>query len=227
MLQYQQYVYQISEKEVTQLVYFCKDLPEHISAEQISLIPYERRIRLEKYRRESDRILCAAAYQLYLYGMKAEYGFVPQQYWKTDENGKPYLEGYKNVAFNISHCAEGVACVFGNGCCGIDYQDLSEIKTDISKMVCGAGELQALSESSRPEKLLCRIWALKEAYGKYHGSGITYGMKDYDFSGTPEAAFERYGLCFSVKETETSCIAVCADRFYEPDEFKFVEYDLL
>jgi 4'-phosphopantetheinyl transferase len=212
---------------VKSLVYYCKELPEHIPTEQIALLPFERRNRMEKYKRKADRILCVAAYRLYQYGMKNEYGFAPQNYWKTDENGKPYPEQFGNVAFNISHCTEGVACVIGNSCCGIDYQNISEVTIGVSKMVCGEKELQALSKSAHPDRLFCRFWSLKEAYGKYHGFGITYEMKDYDFSETDEAAFERFGHCFSVMETETSCIAVCADCFYDANAFIRVAYDAL
>ena len=211
-------------KKVKQLVYYCNNLPEHIAPEQIALLPAERRARLEKYKREADRILCAAAYRLYQYGMKTEFGSAPQTYWKTDENGKPYPENGGDAAFSISHCAEGAACVIGSNRCGIDYQNLSEVRTDVSKMVCGEGELLALSACAHPDRLFCRYWALKEAYGKYLGCGIVYELKEHDFSGTDDALFERFGCCFSVMETDTSCIAVCADRFYETDAFVHVPY---
>lgn len=120
----------------------------------------------------------AAAHSLLLRGLREEYGITAPLSFTYGPNGKPYLAEYPHIFFNISHCRTGAACVLSDREVGIDIQDTRSFTHRAAKRVCTEDELARLEASDKPEKLFCRLWAVKEAYVKLHGGSIMGGIVD-------------------------------------------------
>jgi 4'-phosphopantetheinyl transferase len=74
-------------------------------------------------------------------------------------------------------------------------------------------EIKAFGETADGDaaiRALARVWTLKEAYGKYHGSGLIYDIVGKDFlsvSNSPE--WQRYeGLKVYSEEMENFAVSV-------------------
>ncbi|MDR0326423.1 MAG: 4'-phosphopantetheinyl transferase superfamily protein [Oscillospiraceae bacterium] len=126
-------------------------------------------IYLHKSRQRDNR---AAATQLLRRGLAEEYGITGDLVFTYGPNGKPYLTEYPRVFFNISHCRTGAACVISDREAGIDIQDVRAFSQRTARRVCTEAELARLAASPAPERLFCRLWAVKEAYVKWHGGSI-------------------------------------------------------
>ncbi len=48
--------------------------------------------------------------------------------WGKNHYGKPYLNGYPNYYFNISHSGEFVVCAISNNPVGIDIEQIKQIE---------------------------------------------------------------------------------------------------
>ena len=99
---------------------------------------------------------------------------------KTEENGKPYLEGFSGVEFNITHSKGFVACVLslGEGRVGVDAEP-SEIAYSPEKQKAFADRF--FSESERNslalgEKSFSELWTRREACLKMTGAGFVAGV---------------------------------------------------
>lgn len=99
-----------------------------------------------------------------------------------EKNGKPKFEG-DELFFNISHSKDKVICVVGDVPVGVDIERISEKLFYITDGFLSQREKKAFQNITEEEKaeFLCTIWTLKEAYGKWEGTGLSYPIKDVSF----------------------------------------------
>ncbi len=101
------------------------------------------------------------------------------------ENGKPFLPGFPDIHFNISHCDRLVVCAFHNSPIGAD----AEIPGYFAKVLIN----RALSDDEKSflrsvgvtpaleEEWFYRFWTLKEAYVKMTGTGVDVDLTGFSF----------------------------------------------
>lgn len=198
------------------MLYFTDYIPETLP-ESIEIIFPEKRIqKAECYHQNLDRILCKLSYFLFAVGMEREYGIPIQSqlYWDIHDNGKPYLPGYPNISFNISHCKKAAFCGFSKYSIGVDVQDYVSDIGLLLRLVCTLEEQQRLNKSEAPERLFTWFWCLKEAYLKQKGTGLIDSLDKIDFSDFNGKSFSKFGLCFSVFEISGCCFSVCGEEFF-------------
>lgn len=128
---------------------------------------------------------------------------------KKAPNGKPYIENYDQIDFNISHSGEFVLLAVTNGkSIGVDIEKIDEnIDLDIGNVVFNESELPYI----RNVDDFYLLWTKKEAYLKCIGSGFTsdsyeYTRFNHDFS----QAFLSYDInCYRFREKYflTVCIS--------------------
>lgn len=121
------------------------------------------------------------------------------------EHGKPYLNGYPHIHFNLTHCKNMVACAFDTKPVGIDCELPRKYLDSVTKKTLSHQEkcfLEKIASSDdKKQKWFFRFWTLKEAYVKMSGTGITVPLDHISFSFTGEA--EPYKIqCF---DPEVSC----------------------
>lgn len=107
------------------------------------------------------------------------------------EQGKPYIEGYEDFCFNISHAGDMVAIAYGNSSVGIDIEQVRCRENDLkvakrcfaeeeySFITDDAYKLDMEGISRSKEERFFMVWTMKEAYLKYKGTGISVPMKSF------------------------------------------------
>ena len=107
------------------------------------------------------------------------------------EQGKPYIEGYPNFHFNISHSSDMVAIAYGISPVGIDIEHIRCRESDLKvakrcftpeeyTFITGEAfckDSEGISHSV--EERFFMVWTMKEAYLKYKGTGISVPMNSF------------------------------------------------
>jgi 4'-phosphopantetheinyl transferase len=98
-------------------------------------------------------------------------------------HGKPYLIEFPNIHFSVSHTGSYWGCAIGESPLGFDLEEpearfarntkpqQQKRWEGIAKRFFAPEEYEWIKESG--EEAFFRLWVLKEAYGKYKGTGIT------------------------------------------------------
>ena len=98
-----------------------------------------------------------------------------EQFFAYLGHGKPYIPGFPDVHFNISHSGNYVACGVANNPIGIDIQKIGKYNPYLAKKVCNHRELTQIETSSDKASEFTKIWTKKEAVLKMCGMGIAKG----------------------------------------------------
>lgn len=90
--------------------------------------------------------------------------------------GKPYFSNCDHLYFNLSHSGEYAACVLADHEVGVDIQKVQGAAAvrRIAPRILYTGEAAYREE----ERMLYRIWTIKEAYVKATGEGIRRDFRE-------------------------------------------------
>ncbi len=137
------------------------------------------------------------------------------------QQGKPYLAGYKDFNFNISHSKEWVVVAFSNKEVGVDVEKIKPVNLAIANRFFSSTEYSDLINKTETEQqsYFFDLWTAKESFVKATGTGIanvfhTFSIQkrndeisiiEPDF---PKVWFKSYDLCSNYK------VCVCS---YETD----------
>lgn len=141
-----------------------------------------RKARIDRLRREEDKLRSLAAELLVYRLLENHYGITSAKLHCKD-NGQPYLPDC-GLHVSISHCGEALACAVSETPVGIDIERIRPIDLRICRHTCVPEELayllgdqqtEELGDCSDPDTLrrFFEIWTAKEAYYKKCGTGIT------------------------------------------------------
>ena len=97
------------------------------------------------------------------------------------EYGKPSLQDYPDIKFNLSHCDSLAVCLISYYECGVDVEAKRLIRANIVKKIFTTEEQNLLAHSENPDWLFTKIWTLKESYVKAIGRGIGFPMQKVSF----------------------------------------------
>ena len=144
-----------------------------------ALLPYvsaQRRERAESYLRSGDRVRSVLSFLLLRIGLLREYGITQMPQIGFMPKGKPYLADRKDIRFNLSHCATGVACAVSDGEVGVDIQHYVPFKASVAERIMTAEELLE-AETGDADAVFTRVWSLMESEGKFTGDGISLNLR--------------------------------------------------
>ena len=98
-----------------------------------------------------------------------------------NEFGKPFLRGYPNFHFNISHSGDWVVCAVGEKEVGVDIEQIKSIDLDIAKRFFSKTEYNMLMSQPKDLKTdyFYSLWTLKESYIKYIGKGLSTPLNSF------------------------------------------------
>lgn len=147
----------------------------------LNLLSDKRRIRIAELRHFPDRIRSVLAETLLriliIRTLEVEnkvinFGF--------NNFGKPYLLGYPNFHFNISHSGEYVICAIDHNPVGIDIEEKRNIDLKIAYHFFTNNEIRYIDELSikRLERFYS-IWTAKESYLKFIGKGLSVPLNSF------------------------------------------------
>ena len=126
--------------------------------------------------------------------LRKEYGITEKPIFEYGIHGKPFIIGYPDIHFNISHCREAVLCVVSSRPVGVDVESIRSYKDslveytmnpqEIAKInqaprpeVMNPQEIAKINQAPRPEVEFVRFWTMKEAVLKLSGEGISKDLK--------------------------------------------------
>lgn len=162
-----------------------------------------------------------AAYDLLSCGLKKIYG-ISEYSVETGEHGKPYLAEYPKIHFNLSHCKGLAVCGISDSAVGVDAEYIRRYDPRVMKRF-SEEERSFIVGSDKSRENFFRIWTLKEAVGKYFGTGVLPVLKEYSFAFDGENILcEKAGdMVFTQKLLhEKWLVSVCAHK--PENEFVFV-----
>lgn len=164
----------------------------------------------------------STAYELLAKGLKRLYG-ISEFRTQKGEHGKPFLTDHPEIHFSISHCKGLALCGISQGEIGADAELIRSFNPKVMKRIFSPEEREFVSSSEFPEMEFFRIWTLKEALGKYLGTGIFCNMGGYSFSLDGEfPACKNAGEKIFVQKIlhEKWIVSVCAD--VQENDFIFI-----
>ncbi|MDO4647668.1 MAG: 4'-phosphopantetheinyl transferase superfamily protein [Eubacteriales bacterium] len=112
-------------------------------------------------------------------GVKEEWGAtLAHEPRSKGEFGKPFFSLRPKNHYNISHSGKYVVCALGNQELGIDIQEHKNVNLPkLSERVLGKEEAEKLLKKPDALKLFFDQWALREAYIKWTGEGLSKDLR--------------------------------------------------
>ena len=92
--------------------------------------------------------------------------------------GKPYLAGYPEIHFNISHSGGWAVCALASMPCGVDIQERRSIRSRrMVERTMNAREQRQILEAEDGTGEFIKLWTYKESCIKLSGEGLHQDMK--------------------------------------------------
>lgn len=143
------------------------------------------------------------------------------------EGGKPFFTEYRHIYFNASHSDNVAVCSFSDSEIGCDIQHIEKARENVAKRFFTPQEYNYIFDSNEKEKnttdeRFARIWAIKEAYLKLLGTGLSCGLASFDVC--IEKACARIKDDIYIKEYcfRDYRIAICSGYKTSDDELKIL-----
>ncbi len=150
------------------------------ASELKELLPCLPQWRLQKalsYRQDIDRFLCAKSFLMLEDMLQENFGLTGCPEFSEESNGKPFLQDYSDVFFNISHCHRGIACAVMDRPVGIDIEEI-QFDEDLAKLIFSPDERESVRSADEPAVKFTELWTRKESFLKLTGEGLRDNMKD-------------------------------------------------
>ena len=137
----------------------------------LPMVSEQRREESLRYKHLFGQFTCLQSYVM-LRQMLEELGLTHPFVFEGNEHGKPFLKGYPDIHFNISHCKSGIAVVVADHPVGIDIESYRKASESLLRHTMNEEEQHIISESGDPIRCFTEYWTKKEAVFKLHGTGI-------------------------------------------------------
>jgi len=98
-----------------------------------------------------------------------------------NSHGKPFLQDYPDIHFNLSHADGITACYVGRYEAGIDAEKIRPYRDGVLKRAFSDAERLLIEKTSDKDLMFFRLWTLKESFVKALGIGVSYPLKTAEF----------------------------------------------
>ncbi|MDE7479363.1 MAG: 4'-phosphopantetheinyl transferase superfamily protein [Lachnospiraceae bacterium] len=160
--------------------------------------------------------------------LQAGYGTKAWQYAEIGKGkyGKPYIKGYQDFYYGLSHSGEWVICAVDTVPVGADIQEIKPLKMTLAKRFYHEEEYNRLLvlgeiDQNRQTQEFYVMWAAKESAVKLSGRGIGAGISQYvtaaDYSYIYDCSEERKIGMRQYQILEGYIICVCSNTGSFPD----------
>lgn len=143
----------------------------------IDTLPQWRREQALQFRFELGKRQCLLSYKLLQKALKEVYGIDETPAFCYGEHGKPSLERYPEIHFNLSHCKEAIACIVADVPVGVDVESVGRYSENVARYCMSDEEVCVIESSASPQEAFTLLWTKKEAVVKCIGTGINDDMK--------------------------------------------------
>lgn len=144
----------------------------------INSLPDWRREQALRFKFEQGQWECAASYLLLCDMLRDNYGVDIQPHFCIGKHGKPTLQEFPHIHFNMSHCKKAVAVAVSDCPVGIDVECTGRMNDSLARHVLSDDEYARVMASANPDLEFTRLWTRKEALVKLTGDGITDDLKN-------------------------------------------------
>lgn len=172
-------------------------------------LPLWRREQAMRYTAPTGRRNCALAYLLLCRALEEEYGITDRPYFIIGEHGKPALAEHPRIHFNLSHCHTAILCAVADSPIGVDIESTGRKVSESLIRYTMNREEQELIAGRTGSPVFLRLWTMKEALVKLHGTGLQGSIPDLllpgntrDITFTTEERPDR-GYVFSIAQYST------------------------
>ena len=132
----------------------------------------------------AGKACCIGAGLLLSFALRGRGICVKETEFVYNEFGKPFLKGYEDLFFNLSHSGSMVACVVGEVPCGIDIQKVQPYNPKLAKRFFASGEAAALEQMDNEKErdiFFTSLFSSKESHAKRDGvSAVSILSKEAD-----------------------------------------------
>jgi 4'-phosphopantetheinyl transferase len=148
----------------------------------LPFISINKQIRIKKLKYDIDKKLSLYAELIVRYDICKELNIINDNIeFKTNAYGKPYLYGYYNYEFNISHTRNAIVIATSDKAIGVDIEFMRMPDMRIAKNYFIKDELAYIMRSEKDTtKAFYEIWTKKEAYIKYIGKGLSLPLSSFN-----------------------------------------------
>ena len=165
----------------------------------------QRKAKIDRLRFNSDKRLSLGADILFRHAL-GEWADKPV---KTNEYGKPYIEGCP-IFFNLSHSGSIAMIAVSDTEIGCDVQITSKPPLEVAQRYFCESERILIEQSNDRAKMFFRLWTLKESYIKMLGKGLSAPLDSFEVqfkNGTPFITADCSAAEFDI--SAEYCAAVC------------------
>lgn len=156
------------------LVKYTRPLTDNEKALLAKCIPPQRLDAIQKIKRtaQADRMRIGSALAGY---MLSQYRNIPfsKQLFEENPLGKPFLVGYPDVHFNISHSEKYVICAVSDRPVGVDVEERTAYNPKIANRVFSPAVQEKIAASSDKDMVFTQCWVENEANLKRIGCGLS------------------------------------------------------
>ncbi len=185
----------------------------------IKILPVETMKKISGFKNENAQKQSLLA-QFLLFKASSDSGIAnPISIIDYNAHGKPFLRD-NPYYFNISHSEELVAVLISDYECGLDVQHTDAKKSSRTLMDI-AGRFFTENENNYLQNLdikkqkneFFRIWAIKESYLKYLGTGLSEPLNSFNVTIAPCSDSYADDCAYIISGKETSFVKVLEPRF--------------
>lgn len=157
-------------------------IDDSVLQEMAAVLSNEKKERLSRYRRDSDRKIGIFSEVLARCLISKHFGIDYRAIdIKASPAGKPYITCLPRCEFNISHTRYAVAAALSEQPVGVDVEKIRDIDLNVARRAFSDQELAWLNdEPGDRNRRFFEIWTKKEALSKYYGTGLINSLKSYD-----------------------------------------------
>lgn len=216
---------------------YALKIPFRISSDEFNqwmlLISKEKQERVMKFRKQEDAYRSVLADILIRTAIYRTYNIpIEEISYAYNSYGKPFLQGYSHIHFNVSHSGDWVIGALSNSMVGIDIEKIEPLEIEIAKSVFSTLEYDDFITKKREEQLsyFYDLWTLKECYVKVVGQGLSISLQSFSIRKNEEGIkllqknilvdpfFKQYSLDSQYK------VSVCSLLNQFPKEIIIEEY---
>ncbi len=194
----------------------CSDFSPLFFARMLPLLPMEKLTAIQRIKHDLTRKQSVLGWAM-LQKIRFQRGCSLDAPLQFSEHGKPYYPG-ESLQFSISHSGDFVCLAVSDTPVGVDLQIMSHPSAGVKKRVLCDRELEALALSADESAAFTTLWACKESYLKYRGTGISEPMRPLDFSpALSQTRFSLYEVSFQLWVTDAYVLSVCGKSQLEDE----------
>ena len=137
----------------------------------------ERKNRADRYRRREDALRCVTADALLRFALGTDAYTV-----EKNHDGKPFIKDRPDFFYNLSHSGQWVVIAFGESEVGVDVEQIrmdADIEAIAGRFFSSEEQQYIHAESSQSRNRFFEVWAGKESYVKFLGTGLKKSMSSF------------------------------------------------